>query len=221
MEHLNPRRGDSHRGTLTCDSSADCTVRDRGGCAVRTARSVGFNLRNEHAWWPELARYVPFPEYPLPALCALGLSLALAWWWRLTALVAVALVVIFVMDLAVGRSDTGESPCARSCGERASDNRRVRHERGGEFASCRRAAHCRFAFSSAALGYGYTQGHELKLGFSFLRIDHILVSPTMGVRACCVGGTDGSEHRPVIVDLLPAPNSARRASASRKNQELS
>jgi vancomycin resistance protein VanJ len=60
----------------------------------------------------------------------------------------------------------------------------------------------RDAFSSAGTGYGFTQGHALRLGFSFLRIDHILVSPTLGVSDCFVGGREASEHRPVIADLL-------------------
>jgi endonuclease/exonuclease/phosphatase family metal-dependent hydrolase len=60
----------------------------------------------------------------------------------------------------------------------------------------------RDAFSSAGVGYGYTLGHALRTGFSFLRIDHILIGPTIGVRDCFVGGRDASQHRPVIADLL-------------------
>ena len=60
----------------------------------------------------------------------------------------------------------------------------------------------RDAFSSAGLGYGYTQGHALRPGISVLRIDHILVSATLGVSRCFVGGSEASEHRPVIADLL-------------------
>ena len=60
----------------------------------------------------------------------------------------------------------------------------------------------RDAFSSAGWGYGYTHGHALKLRFSFLRIDHILVSPEIGVTDSFAGGKDASEHRPVIADLL-------------------
>jgi endonuclease/exonuclease/phosphatase (EEP) superfamily protein YafD len=60
----------------------------------------------------------------------------------------------------------------------------------------------RDAFSSAALGYGYTHGHSLRLGFSFLRIDHVLVSPEVGVVDSFTGGGQASEHRPVIADLL-------------------
>ncbi|HEY4065463.1 MAG TPA: endonuclease/exonuclease/phosphatase family protein [Burkholderiaceae bacterium] len=60
----------------------------------------------------------------------------------------------------------------------------------------------RDAFSSAGWGYGYTLGHALRLGFSFLRIDHVLVSPEIGVADAFPGGKQASEHRPVIADLL-------------------
>lgn len=64
----------------------------------------------------------------------------------------------------------------------------------------------RDAFSSAGRGYGYTYGHGLRVGFSFLRIDHVLVSPGIGVRAAAAGGSGASQHRPVIAELvLPAP----------------
>ncbi len=60
----------------------------------------------------------------------------------------------------------------------------------------------RDAFSSAGNGYGYTRGDSLRPGISFLQIDHILVSSALGVLDCFVGSKDGSEHRPVIADLL-------------------
>jgi endonuclease/exonuclease/phosphatase family metal-dependent hydrolase len=60
----------------------------------------------------------------------------------------------------------------------------------------------RDAFSTAGVGYGYTVGHALKPGLSFLRIDHILVSPEIGVRSCITGWRGASEHRPVIADLV-------------------
>jgi endonuclease/exonuclease/phosphatase (EEP) superfamily protein YafD len=60
----------------------------------------------------------------------------------------------------------------------------------------------RDAFSSAGWGYGFTHGHALKIGISFLRIDHILVSPEIGVTDAAPGGWEASEHRPVIADLL-------------------
>ena len=64
----------------------------------------------------------------------------------------------------------------------------------------------RDAFSAGGRGYGYTHGHSLKmrsaLFSSFLRIDHILVSPGIGVADCFAGGAQASEHRPVVADLL-------------------
>jgi endonuclease/exonuclease/phosphatase (EEP) superfamily protein YafD len=60
----------------------------------------------------------------------------------------------------------------------------------------------RDAFSSAGVGYGYTHGHSLWPGVSFLRIDHILVDNKIGVSQAFVGGSLGSQHRPVIADLL-------------------
>jgi endonuclease/exonuclease/phosphatase (EEP) superfamily protein YafD len=59
----------------------------------------------------------------------------------------------------------------------------------------------RNAFSTAGKGYGYTWGHSIRPGISFLRIDHVLVSPEIGVAGCFVGGDQGSPHRPVIADL--------------------
>jgi endonuclease/exonuclease/phosphatase (EEP) superfamily protein YafD len=60
----------------------------------------------------------------------------------------------------------------------------------------------RDAWSSAAFGYGYTYGHDLRPGFSFLRIDHVLASPDVGVGSCRTGGSEASQHRPVICELL-------------------
>jgi endonuclease/exonuclease/phosphatase family metal-dependent hydrolase len=59
----------------------------------------------------------------------------------------------------------------------------------------------RDAFSVAGVGYGYTFGHSLRLRFSFLRLDHILVGPEFAVADCFVGGAAGSTHRPVVADL--------------------
>ena len=64
------------------------------------------------------------------------------------------------------------------------------------------SAGVRDAFAAAGTGYGYTYGHSLRPGISFLRIDHIFVSPNIGVRDCFVGGKLGSPHRPVIADLV-------------------
>jgi endonuclease/exonuclease/phosphatase (EEP) superfamily protein YafD len=63
----------------------------------------------------------------------------------------------------------------------------------------------RDAWSSSTFGYGYTYGHDLAPRFSFLRIDHVLASPEVGVAGCRTGGRDASQHRPVICELrLPA-----------------
>ena len=60
----------------------------------------------------------------------------------------------------------------------------------------------RDTFSTAGLGYGYTYGHSLRFDISFLRIDHILVSKSIGVQNSFVGGKAASPHRPVVADLL-------------------
>jgi endonuclease/exonuclease/phosphatase (EEP) superfamily protein YafD len=67
----------------------------------------------------------------------------------------------------------------------------------------------RDAFAVAGAGYGHTWGHSLRLRFSFLRIDHILVGPEFAVADCFVGGAEGSEHRPVIADLYLNPERGR------------
>jgi endonuclease/exonuclease/phosphatase family metal-dependent hydrolase len=59
----------------------------------------------------------------------------------------------------------------------------------------------RDAHSAAGLGFGYSHGHALKPRFSFLRIDHVLVSREIAVRSADTGGARASEHRPVIADL--------------------
>ncbi len=65
-----------------------------------------------------------------------------------------------------------------------------------------KAVGLRDAFASAGLGYGYTHGHSLQPRFSFLRIDHVMVSREIGVRDAFAGGREASEHRPVIADLF-------------------
>ena len=60
------------------------------------------------------------------------------------------------------------------------------------------------AFSAGGRGYGYTYGHTLLYRQSFLRLDHILVSRHFTTAACSIGGTSGSDHRPVVADLVLA-----------------
>jgi len=68
-----------------------------------------------------------------------------------------------------------------------------------------RAAGLRDAFAAGGTGYGYTYGHSLRTGFSFLRIDHVLVSSQIGVKEVVIGGAEASTHRPVIADLWLKP----------------
>ena len=60
-------------------------------------------------WWAELARYVPYPAYLLPAVVALALSLRLAWAWRLAALATLGLVLTVIMGLQVNTGESGSS----------------------------------------------------------------------------------------------------------------
>ena len=62
----------------------------------------------------------------------------------------------------------------------------------------------RDAFSASGRGYGYTYGHRLRVRQSYVRIDHILTSREWRTLACWTGGTDGSDHSPVIADLFLA-----------------
>lgn len=73
----------------------------------------------------------------------------------------------------------------------------------------------RDAYSVAGLGYGYTVGHALKPGLSFLRIDHVLVSTDVGVSHCETGVKEASEHRPVIADLVLPYAPTRTGSATK------
>jgi endonuclease/exonuclease/phosphatase family metal-dependent hydrolase len=68
---------------------------------------------------------------------------------------------------------------------------------------CRTVMHGRLqdAFAAAGRGYGYTYGHSLRLGQSFVRIDHIFVDPRLAVADCWTGDASGSDHRPVIADI--------------------
>ena len=64
----------------------------------------------------------------------------------------------------------------------------------------------RDVWSTSAIGYGYTHGHSLRPNIDLLRIDHILVSPQVAVERSFIGGTEGSEHRPVIADVWLSRN---------------
>jgi endonuclease/exonuclease/phosphatase (EEP) superfamily protein YafD len=69
------------------------------------------------------------------------------------------------------------------------------------------------AFSAGGRGYGYTFGHTLLYGESFLRLDHILVSRHFTTAASSVGGTSGSDHRPVVADVVLRKGSGVKGSS--------
>jgi len=71
-------------------------------------------------------------------------------------------------------------------------------------------ASLRDAFSVVARSFKKNYGHTLRPRFSFLRIDHILVSPQVAVLRCFTGTADASDHRPVIADLVVDPMSPHR-----------
>jgi len=59
----------------------------------------------------------------------------------------------------------------------------------------------RNAFNERGFGFGYTKGHDLRLGFSFVRIDHIFFSDGWMPESAHVGGVTGSDHRPLLSDI--------------------
>ncbi|HZZ92444.1 MAG TPA: endonuclease/exonuclease/phosphatase family protein [Usitatibacter sp.] len=69
-----------------------------------------------------------------------------------------------------------------------------------------REAGFRDAYAAAGHGFGFTYGHELPGGLSFLRLDHVLVDDSIGVADCFVGPPGVSPHRPVIADLVLRPD---------------
>jgi vancomycin resistance protein VanJ len=323
------------------------------GLATVIALALGFRYGTESMWWLEIARYVPFPVYLVPALMLVACAWPLGWRWRLAAVVAPLVVATELMGLAVGSPDEGggrlrfmtynikaylarrtpdgyaklaweiagqdpdvivmqdaqpvDSPnqlpppllaalkgrqvyvqdqyivasryplsqCAPGNMSYSGDADNFVHctltANGREIdlftahfvsprdglnaargkaagglrewetnfqdrlaqaiqlaAAVSKAKHpvivagdlnaderspvvrrllatgLRDAFSSASIGYGYTLGHDLRPGFSVLRIDHVLVSQDIGVLDCTPGGREGSEHRPVLADLLVA-----------------
>ena len=58
------------------------------------------------------------------------------------------------------------------------------------------------AFIEAGKGYGYTYGHDLRFRHSYMRIDHIFLSKHWRAVHCWTGTAEGSDHRPVIADLI-------------------
>jgi endonuclease/exonuclease/phosphatase (EEP) superfamily protein YafD len=69
-------------------------------------------------------------------------------------------------------------------------------------------AHFRFAFDEAGWGYGYTR----PTGLPWVRIDHVLAGPEWSVTSCRVGPDFGSDHLPILAELVlpPPPAPPRR-----------
>lgn len=74
-------------------------------CAL--ALWVAFEFAPAQVWLAELARYVPYPAYLLPAGGALALSLCLTWRWRIAALAVLGLLLVPIMGLQLGGGETG------------------------------------------------------------------------------------------------------------------
>jgi endonuclease/exonuclease/phosphatase (EEP) superfamily protein YafD len=58
------------------------------------------------------------------------------------------------------------------------------------------------AFSECGFGFGYTKGHDIQLGLSYVRIDHILISDGWLPVYSRAGSSLGSDHRPMLADAL-------------------
>lgn len=58
------------------------------------------------------------------------------------------------------------------------------------------------AFSEAGWGYGYSYGQTQRFHRAFLRIDHIMTSSDFYATRAWVGNSTGSDHCPVIADLV-------------------
>ena len=75
-----------------------------------------------------------------------------------------------------------------------------------------RSAGLHDAFAQGGKGYGYTYGHFLlqhrlpAFDFSWMRIDHIMMSSQFQSRRCWTGTGKASDHRPVIADLVLGHN---------------
>jgi len=60
----------------------------------------------------------------------------------------------------------------------------------------------RDAFSEAGSGYGYSYGGLSIVKAPYVRIDHIMVNRYFRVSKCWVGNSIGSDHSPLIADLV-------------------
>lgn len=87
------------------DGLARLAIGLAAACALVLA--AAFRFADEQVWWAELARYVPYPAYLVPALVVAAWSLRLGWRWRFIALGVLGLVLGPIMGFALGNSDSG------------------------------------------------------------------------------------------------------------------
>ena len=78
-----------------------------GACAAGLA--LAFRFADEQHWWAELARYLPYPAYLVPAIVAVVLSVWLPWAWRTVAAVTLALVLVPIMGLELNAGEKGSN----------------------------------------------------------------------------------------------------------------
>ena len=63
--------------------------------------------------------------------------------------------------------------------------------------------------TSAAGGDGRRPGRGTDGAATLMRLDHVLVSPDIGVRSVKEGHGQGSDHRPIVAELCWAPRTSR------------
>ena len=102
IQRARPR---ARRPNLFTQRGACVVVAAVAGCAAVLA--LAFEYAGEGVWWAELARYVPYPAYLVPALAAAGLSLLLGGRWRCIALATLLLVLGPIMGLTVNAGESG------------------------------------------------------------------------------------------------------------------
>lgn len=61
-------------------------------------------------------------------------------------------------------------------------------------------------FDAVGVGYGYTYGHALPPGQSFIRIDHLLGTPELQVERCWADTNAASDHQPLVADIVVRPS---------------
>jgi endonuclease/exonuclease/phosphatase family metal-dependent hydrolase len=74
------------------------------------AVALALRLGTPATWWVELLRYVPYLAFLGPAVAVAVASCWLGWAWRCAAGLAVAVVMVGIMDLSVGRAAPGSQP---------------------------------------------------------------------------------------------------------------